>query len=82
MKEKCICKSKLTQKQFFLLMIVPLLIGMMITFTSLAHAEWNKKDDPLLLHSPQKQGWALVGEEDLFPTLPKLQDKTLKTASR
>jgi hypothetical protein len=45
------------RKRFFLLMIVPLLIGFMISLTSFAHAEWNKQDDPLLNQSPSKQGW-------------------------
>ena len=63
-------------------MIVPLLIGMMITFTSLAHAEWNKKNDPLLLQSPQKQGWALVEDWDSSSSSMISQEKKLKTAFR
>ena len=82
MKAKCIRQNTLIQKQFFILMIVPLLIGLMITLTSVAHAEWNKKDDPRLLHSPQKQGWVLLGEKDLSLNLLNSQEKTLKTAAR
>ncbi|OJW50149.1 MAG: hypothetical protein BGO67_02130 [Alphaproteobacteria bacterium 41-28] len=85
MKEKYSCHNTLTKKQFFLLMIVPLLIGIIITFTSLAHAEWNKKDDPRLLQSPQRQGWVPVGERDLSSFLTKPQEnleKSLKTAER
>lgn len=62
MKSKAIQHQTFSKKQFFLLMIVPLLIGFMITFNSLAQAEWNKNDDPLLLQSPQKQGWAKFDE--------------------
>jgi hypothetical protein len=82
MKEKYIWQYTLTKKHFFILMIVPLLIGMMITFTSLVHAEWNKKNDPCLVQSPQNQGWTLMGEQDLSSYSMKLQDKNLKTASR
>ncbi|HUX80450.1 MAG TPA: hypothetical protein VMW10_12020 [Alphaproteobacteria bacterium] len=82
MKEKCICKNILTQKQFFLLMIVPLLLGLMIIFTSSADADWARKDDPLLLQSPQKQGWRLVEERDLVPSPKKVLGKSLKTAER
>ena len=82
MKTKCLYHNTLTQKYFFFLMIIPILIGMAITFTSLAHAEWNKKDDPRLVQSPQKQGWSLVGGQDLSSHSMKLQDKNLKTAAR
>ena len=47
-------------------MIVPFLIGMTWTFLSLANAEWNKKDDPLLFQSPSQQGWAQVEEKDFI----------------
>ena len=82
MKTKCIRQNTLIQKQFFILMIVPLLIGLMITLTSLAHAEWNKKDDPRLLHSPQKQGWVLFVVKDSSMNLLKPQETTIKRASR
>lgn len=36
-------------------MIVPLLIGFMISLTNFAHAEWNTKDD--LNKAPTTQGW-------------------------
>lgn len=66
MKASILHHKILTQKQFFLLMVVPLLIGVFITLTSLAHAEWNKKDDPHLLKNPTKQGWIQVEERDFF----------------
>jgi hypothetical protein len=42
-------------------MIVPLLIGLMITLTNFANADWDKKDERLLLRpSPIKQGWTQI----------------------
>ncbi len=82
MKVKCIRQNTLNQKQFFLLMIVPLFIGLMITLTSLAHAEWNQGDDPCLLHSPHKQGWVLLSERDLSSNILKSEEKIIKTAAR
>jgi hypothetical protein len=82
MKEKYIPRNMLTKKQFFLLMVVPLLMGLIITLTSIAQADWNRGDDPCLLHSPQKQGWILMGERDPFSNLLKSPDETLKTAAR
>ncbi|MBY0292470.1 MAG: hypothetical protein K2W92_04190 [Alphaproteobacteria bacterium] len=55
MKTKPIFQSSFHQRHFFLFMIVPVLIGIAITATSLAHAEWYK-DDPCL-QSPKNQGW-------------------------
>jgi len=82
MKVKCIHYNIKTKKQFFLLMIAPLLIGLMIVFTSLAHAEWNQKEDPLLFQSPKKQGWVLMGTQNLSSNLLKSHKETLKRASR
>ncbi|MDZ4322699.1 MAG: hypothetical protein U1A05_01240 [Alphaproteobacteria bacterium] len=56
MKTKAISQKKLTKKEFFLLMIAPLLIGAFITILSVssANASWedNKVDK-----SPFLQGW-------------------------
>ncbi|MBS0271521.1 MAG: hypothetical protein JSR85_02605 [Proteobacteria bacterium] len=54
----------ITQKHFFLLMVVPLLIGTFITLISLAHADWNKRNETNFLKSPTEQGWTLVTEKD------------------
>ncbi len=78
MRVKCIRKKRSTQKHFFLFMIVPLFIGLLITLTSLAHGEWNKNDDPLLLHSPQKQGWAEVGKKDFSSNALNSREKILR----
>jgi len=56
MKIKLIYNNKNIKKTFFLLMIVPLLIGLMISLTNFARAEWNTTD-PLLNNSPKTQGW-------------------------
>lgn len=58
MKAKVICNDANIRKNFFLLMIVPLLIGLMISLTNSARAEWTK-EDPLLKNSsnPREQGW-------------------------
>lgn len=82
MKTKLICKTTLTQKQFFLFMVAPFLIGLMITCISLAHAEWNTTDDLCLVQSPQKQGWIQLGDKDFASALLDPQEKLLKTASR
>ena len=49
-----------SKKYFFIFMIVPLLIGFLISLTSASHAEWNTHDDPLLNKSPKKQGWKQI----------------------
>jgi hypothetical protein len=58
MKARAICHESMIQKHFFLLMIVPLFIGLLISLTSLAHAEWKTKDDPLV--NPKNQGWTQI----------------------
>lgn len=63
MKTKAINKET-TKVYFFLLMIVPLLIGLFITFTSLTHAEWDRKDESTLRPSPLAQGWTQFGGQD------------------
>lgn len=61
MKAKAISNDVNTRKRFFLLMIVPLLIGLMITLTNFANADWDQKDPRLLLRpSPIKQGWTQI----------------------
>ncbi len=55
-----------TSYVFFLTMIVPLLIGVTIALTSLAHAKWNENDGQLS-PSPLSQGWKEgVEERPLF----------------
>lgn len=82
MKTKCLPQNTTLKDHFFLLMIVPLLIGLLITFTSLAHAEWNTESDPLLIQSPKNQGWAQVTAQKPSSDLLKPEAENLKTASR
>lgn len=56
MKAQAICNNLNSRRRFFLLMIAPLLIGLMITLTSSARANWAE-DDVLLKNSPEQQGW-------------------------
>lgn len=81
MKTKCLSPHTTLKDHFFLLMIVPLLIGLMITFTSLAHAEW-KQDDPLLSISPKDQGWKQFEAQKSPSDLLKPESNNLRTASR
>lgn len=61
MKIKVMSNDVSTRKRFFLLMIVPMLMGLMITLTNFANADWDKKDERLLLRpSPIKQGWTQI----------------------
>ena len=61
MKIKAIPNDTNIKRRFFLLMIVPLLIGLMMSLmTNFAHAEWNTQNDPLLHKSPTEQGWERV----------------------
>ncbi len=78
MSAKSLHPNTLTQKQFFLLMIVPFLIGLMIVTMPQARAEWEK-EDPLLHHSPQQQGWTRLTDQDLSL---KSEETSVKTASR
>lgn len=55
MKVKAIYQKKLTKKQFFLLMIAPLLIGAFITISSVGHASGEEKKEQKI--SPIDQGW-------------------------
>lgn len=73
MKIKAIPNHTNSKKRFFLLMIVPLLIGFMISLTSFAHAEWETSNDPLLHKSPTKdQGWKRVQ----YPVISNQQSAT------
>lgn len=58
MKTKAISQKKLTKKEFFLLMIAPLLIGVFITLLSVssANASWKDKEEGVN-KSPLLQGW-------------------------
>jgi len=58
-KAKCIAKKTENSYKFFLLMIVPILIGAFIALTSLTHAAWDRKEQ-ILLKSPLEQGWVEV----------------------
>jgi hypothetical protein len=68
MKAKAICCRDLNaRKRFFLLMIAPLLIGLMISLTTAARAgSWTTKD-PLLNNSPASQGWKAIKIHDTSP---------------
>jgi len=78
MEVKCTCRHILSKERFSLFMLLPFLLGLMASPT---HAEWDTRDDPLLLQSPKKQGWILVGQGPLPPLL-KPPETSLKTASR
>lgn len=60
MKAKAIAMETNSKKRFFLLMIVPLLIGLMISLTSMARAEWKTSEDSLHKKSPTEQGWKSI----------------------
>lgn len=57
MRVKVISQKKLTKKEFFLLMIAPLLIGTFITLISVSSANANWKDKEEINKSPLRQGW-------------------------
>ena len=57
MKTKAISQKKLTKKEFFLLMIAPLLIGSFITLLSVSSANASWKDNEEVKKSPLQQGW-------------------------
>lgn len=56
MKARAIRYENSLQKHFFLLMIAPLLIGLIISLTNFAHADWKKDEFP----NPTKQGWKQI----------------------
>ena len=67
MKAKAIHQKKLTKAQFFLLMIVPLFIGMFITLSSAGNAIWEEKEQAS--KSPLKQGWVEFKENTPSTTI-------------
>ncbi|MBY0500481.1 MAG: hypothetical protein K2P93_00575 [Alphaproteobacteria bacterium] len=75
MKTKAINKETAKVYSFFLLMVVPLLIGLFIMFSSLTHAEWDGKDESHLRPSPLTQGWTQFGSQDLISKPFKTQEK-------
>lgn len=79
MKAKAICSKENIKKRFFLLMIAPLLIGLMISLTNFARAEWTSKDptavDPLL-KNPSSQGWKQI---KIYHTPPAKKKIDLKS---
>jgi hypothetical protein len=66
------------RKRFFLLMIAPLLIGLMISLTTAARADWRAKD-PLLNISPADQGWKAI---KIYEPSPQKKDEKEKYISR
>lgn len=75
MKIKAIPNDTSIKKRFFLLMIVPLLIGLMISLTNFAHADWKRKDD-LLLRNPKIQGWTQMQTHWASSTVQKAEKKS------
>ena len=58
MKIKCISQKELIKQKFFFLMIVPFFIALMITFMSIARAEWNQQNyEGSSTDQPLNQGW-------------------------
>lgn len=72
MKAQCIQNNKLTRQNYFLFLIVPLLIGLALTLWSpLAQAKWENLDPPAL-HSPTSQGWVEIDATSTDPSLSLL----------
>jgi hypothetical protein len=57
MKAKCISQKEHVKERFFLLMIVPFFIGLMIAFISIANAEGDKNYEKTYADPHLKQGW-------------------------
>lgn len=77
MKISAIPRDTNIKKRFFLLMIVPLLIGLIISLTSFAHAKWDTQADPLLHKSPAKdQGWTEVQTHRVSSTDQKVEQNS------
>ncbi|MBI2707480.1 MAG: hypothetical protein HYX35_04120 [Proteobacteria bacterium] len=68
MKAKCIRQKTTTSYKFFLLMVVPLLIGTMISLISFSNAEWETQDVHIA-KSPLQQGWVEVKGDELKSNL-------------
>lgn len=81
MKAKVHSQQSLSKKKFFLLIIAPFLIGLMIFMTTQAHATWDRKDDPCLLQSPTQQGWMKVDFRDISSPF-KSDQESVQFASR
>ena len=81
MKIKVIPNDTNIQKRFFLLMIVPLLIGLMISLTNFAHAEWKAQDN-LLLRNPKDQGWTEIQTRRVAPSPVQQVEKKSQETSR
>lgn len=64
MKSKCIKQKAAPSYKFFLLMIVPLLIGTTIVLTSFSHAEWEAQD-ARIAKSPLQQGWVEIKGDEI-----------------
>jgi hypothetical protein len=63
MKARCIKQKTTSPYKFFLLMIVPTIIGSIIALSSILHAEWETKD-VRIAKSPLQQGWVeMKGDE-------------------
>ena len=82
MKTKALQHKRLTRLEYFLFMIVPLLLGFLITLLSPAKAAWQS-DDPMLKIDPAQQGWARM-EETPLPPQPNLavEPNSYRTAAR
>ena len=52
-----------TPARFFLLMIVPLLLGFFIALNTTALAQWESNSDEKLMQTPRQQGWVQVNEK-------------------
>lgn len=57
MKAKCISQKEYLKERFFLLMIVPFFIGLMIAFISIANAGWEQNYEGTSTDAHLKQGW-------------------------
>lgn len=69
MKTKAISQKKLTKKEFFLLMVAPLLIGVLITLFSVSSANASWKDKEEVSKSPLLQGWVEFQDKASLKTI-------------
>lgn len=81
MKTKVLPNNTNITNHFFLLMIVPLLIGLMISLTNFAHAEWDTKDNPSL-HNPKSQGWTEIQTRRAPTPFQKVETKPQETVRK
>ncbi len=68
MKAKCIRQKTSRSYKFFLLMIVPFLLGSIIFLTSFSHAKWEMQD-VRISKSPLQQGWVEVKGDEMTNNL-------------